>query len=80
MSAISVRLPDSLHLKLRKYADQDKTSINQFITLAVAEKIARLEAEDFFKKRVVNEVSRAEYLRLLAKAPDVEPEEPEDQI
>lgn len=80
MSAISVRLPDSLHVKLREYADRDNTSINQFIALAVAEKISRLEAEAFFRERAVKGVDRDEYLRLLAKAPDVEPENPDDRI
>lgn len=80
MSAISVRLPDSLHAKLREYADRDNTSINQFIALAVAEKICRLEAEAFFQAKAAKVVNREDYLRLLARAPDVQPENPEDRL
>jgi hypothetical protein len=80
MSAISVRLPESLHAQLRKYAEEDQTSINQFITIAVAEKIARMEAETFFNARISAKVSREEYLRLLEHAPDVEPEHEDDRL
>ena len=40
MSAISIRLPDSLHKKVRELAHRDKVSINHMITLAVAEKLS----------------------------------------
>ena len=38
MSSLSVRLPDSLHDKVRELARRDHVSINQFIATAVAEK------------------------------------------
>lgn len=38
MSTISLRLPDSLHKQVRKLAEQESVSINQLITLALAEK------------------------------------------
>ncbi len=42
MSAISLRLPDSLHEKAREIAKQENVSINQMITLALAEKISAM--------------------------------------
>ena len=51
MSAISVRLPDSLHRKVREVAERDNVSINQMITLAVAEKLSALETEDYLGSR-----------------------------
>jgi predicted HicB family RNase H-like nuclease len=39
MSAISVRLPDSLYEKVREVAQRDNISINQMITVAVAERL-----------------------------------------
>lgn len=51
MSAISVRLPDSLHEKVREVAQRDNISINQMITVAVAEKLAALETEDYSGSR-----------------------------
>ncbi|MCB0162394.1 MAG: toxin-antitoxin system HicB family antitoxin, partial [Caldilineaceae bacterium] len=42
MSSLNLRLPDSLHDQVRELARQDNVSINQFITLAVAEKVSAL--------------------------------------
>ena len=51
MSAVSIRLPDSLHKRVRGIAQRDKVSINQFITLAVAEKLSALETENYLGNR-----------------------------
>ena len=40
MSAITVRLPNSIHQKVKELAVQDEISINQFIASAVAEKVS----------------------------------------
>jgi len=42
MSTLSLRLPDSLHEKVRELAAQDAISINQLIATAVAEKMSAL--------------------------------------
>lgn len=42
MSSLSLRLPDSLHDKIRELAERENISINQFIAMAVAEKTAAL--------------------------------------
>ena len=74
MSTLSLRLPDYLHDSVRELAEQEGVSINQLITLAVAEKISALKTEDYLEKRA-KRGSRAKYEAALAKAPDVEPEE-----
>jgi len=51
MSALSIRLPDSLHKRIKETAQRDKVSINQMITLAVAEKLSALETEDYLAQR-----------------------------
>lgn len=51
MSQLALRLPDSLHARARTLAEQDNTSLNQFIALAVAEKVSALETADFFRQR-----------------------------
>ena len=38
MSTISLRLPESLHRRVRELAKEEDVSINQFITTAVAER------------------------------------------
>ncbi len=66
MSAISIRLPDSLHRKVKEVAQRDNVSINQMITLAVAEKLSALETEDYLEKRA-GRASKAKFRRALKK-------------
>jgi hypothetical protein len=73
MSALSLRLPKSLHEKLREVAQEEGISVNQFIMLAVAEKVAALSAVEYFEKRAKHG-SREKFLEILSKVPDVEPE------
>ena len=74
MSMMSLRLPESLHQMARELAKEENISINQLITLALAEKISALKAEEFFSKRS-KLASREKYLAVLAKVPAVEPDE-----
>jgi len=74
MSAINLRLPDSLHQRVRVLSKTDYVSINQFITTAVAEKISALDTEDYLKIRA-SRASRKKFEIALTKVPDVEPAE-----
>ena len=40
MSALSLRLPNSIHRHIKEIAIQEGVSINQFISTAVSEKIS----------------------------------------
>ncbi len=44
MGALSVRLPDSLHEQVSSIAKCEGISMSQFVMLAVAEKVTRLDA------------------------------------
>ena len=46
-----LRLPQSLRKAVSDYAKQEGTSMNQFISLAVAEKLSAINTEKFFKQR-----------------------------
>ena len=74
MSALSLRLPKSLHEQLRELALEEGISVNQFVMLAVAEKVASLSTIEYLEKRAKGG-SREKFLAILKKAPDVEPEE-----
>ena len=74
MSTLSIRLPDSLHKKVKELARQEGISMNQFIALAVAEKMSALMTVEHLKERA-QRGSRQKYEAVLAKVPDVEPEE-----
>ncbi len=78
MSAISLRLPDSLHKGVRALAEKEGVSINQVITLAVAEKVSALLAEDYIEARA-KRGSRAKFLKAMAKVGNAEPD-PRDRI
>jgi len=78
MSAISVRLPDSLHKRIKEVAQRDNVSINQMITLAVAEKLSALETEDYLGRRA-SRASKSKFRKALAKVPNRQPE-PQDRI
>lgn len=73
MSTLSVRLPDSIHREVRELAEEDGVSINQFISLALAEKVSSLRTVEFLKQRAAHG-SSAHMLSILDMAPDIEPE------
>ena len=74
MSTMSIRLPDSLHERLKQMAQKEGISMNQFITLALSEKISALHTLDYLRDRAAKGDLR-EFEAILAKVPDVEPEE-----
>jgi hypothetical protein len=74
MSNLSLRLPDSLHETAKKLAKDDHISVNQFVTVAVAEKVAALMTKDYLEQRA-QRGSRAKFDDILSRVPDVEPDE-----
>ena len=66
MSSLNLRLPESLHDQLRELAQRDRVSINQFVVLAVAEKIAALRTLDYIEQRG-QRGSREKFDRVLQK-------------
>jgi len=74
MTTLSVRLPDSLHKAAKVLAHKEHISINQLITLAIAEKISALETEGYLSKRA-KRGHREHYLDVLKQAPNIEPDD-----
>jgi HicB family len=73
MSTISLRLPDSLHKQIRRLANEDGISINQFLSTAAAEKLAALMTVEYLEERA-KRGSREKFEAALASLPDVEPD------
>jgi hypothetical protein len=72
MSTFALRLPDSLYAHAKKLAERDQASLNQFITVAVAEKVSALDTATFFSERAAR--GSAQRLQaILARVPDVPP-------
>ena len=74
MSTLSIRLPHSLHVKVREVAQQDGVSIDQFIATTLAEKLSAFMTIDYLRQRACRS-SKEAFDRALSEIPDVEPEE-----
>ena len=74
MSTISLRLPSSLHKKVRELAKAEDVSINQLITTALAEKMSALMTVDYLEERAARG-NRDAFERAMAKVKDSEPDQ-----
>ncbi len=72
MSALNLRLPDSVHRHIRDIAKQDGVSINLFITSAVSEKISALTTEDYIANRAKH-ARKGAFTKVLDRVPKREP-------
>lgn len=73
MSKISVTLPKSLRVQIEEAAREEGISVDQYVAFAAAEKMAAQDAARYLEERA-KRGSREKLLRVLAKAPDVEPD------
>ena len=78
MSALSLRIPGSIHHKIKAIAKKDHVSINQFINSAVAEKIAAFKTEEDLSVRA-RKGNRSKFLKVLSKIRNVKPSD-EDRL
>lgn len=74
MSAISLRLSESLHREVRELARREGISINQLISTAVAEKLSALMAEEYLESRA-KRGNRAAFDSVLSRVRDVDPDD-----
>lgn len=74
MSAINLRLPESLHEAVRELAQKENISINQLITIALAEKISALTTETYLGE-CATQGDRQKFEVALNLVPSVDPED-----
>ncbi|MEQ1622147.1 MAG: toxin-antitoxin system HicB family antitoxin [Methylococcales bacterium] len=72
MSALSLRLPDSIHRHIKELARKEGVSINQFIASAVSEKVSAIATEDYLQERA-QRADKSAFQAILAKVPKREP-------
>jgi len=77
VSTFPLRLPVSMKAALEEIAERDGTSMNQFLVIAAAEKIAAMQTEDFFRARRAR-ADDAAFMRILNREGG-EPSRPEDE-
>jgi hypothetical protein len=78
VSTFPLRLPVSMKTALEKISERDGTSMNQFLVIAAAEKIAAMETERFFEERKTR-ADRKAFRRMLNRKGG-EPPRPDDKI
>ena len=72
MSTFALRLPESLFAHAKQLAEHDQASLNQFITVAVAEKVSALNTAQFFAGRA-GKSKPGDFARLLVQVKDRNP-------
>lgn len=78
-SNVALRLQESLLDEARRVSEQEGVALNQFINVAVAEKLSALRTEDYFRERSRGgDVGRAK--RLLKRAGRGRPPVPGDEL
>lgn len=77
-STFPLRLPVSMKAALEEICERDGTSMNQFLVIAAAEKIAAMETERFFAERR-KRMDRKAFRRIL-KRKGGEPPRSQDSI
>lgn len=78
VSTFPLRLPVSMKAALEEISKRDGTSLNQFLVIAAAEKIAAMETERFFAERQ-GRTDRKAFRRILNRKGGEAPR-PEDTI
>ena len=72
MSALSLRLPESIHRHIKEIAKKEGVSINQFISSAVSEKVSSLMTEEYLAAREKRGKVQ-DFRKILAKVPKRKP-------
>jgi uncharacterized protein (DUF1778 family) len=72
MTTLTIRLPDSVHRKIKELAASDGVSVNQFIASAAAEKMSSILTLDWLRAEA-SQGRRADFLALLDAVPDAPP-------
>ena len=78
MRTISFRLPDSIHEAIKKVAEREGISVDQFLATAAAEKLAAFTSVEYLEQRAARG-SRDQLQRILDRVPHVPPD-PGDEL
>jgi len=78
-AAYALKLPRSVKNAAQRLAADDGVSLNQFIAVAVAEKIGAIESAEVFLKQRAGNARPSDMNALLARVPDV-PADANDQL
>ncbi len=78
MISVKTDLPDALYEQAATLARNENTTVEELVRLAVAQELGAWTSESYVARRA-KLANREEFLRVMARVPDVEPI-PEDKI
>ncbi len=74
MSTMEIKVPDSLLKQARELAAEEDSTLEQFVSSALAEKVSALRTVEYLKQRAADS-NRTRFQQALSKVPDVESSE-----
>lgn len=74
MTTLTLRLPESTHIKIKELAKRDGISINQFLASAAAEKMSALLTKDYLDEEA-KKATREDFDKVMRAVPNAKPEE-----
>ncbi len=79
MTALTIRLPNSVHQKIKELAERDQISVNQFIASAAAEKMASVLTLDYLKAEAAKG-RRRDFEHYMGKVPDAPAQDGDERV
>ena len=74
MTTLQTQIPDSLYEQLKALAEKEKLSIDELVTLSLSAQVSAWKRKDDLEARA-KRGSWEKFQQVLAKVPDVEPED-----
>ena len=79
MTALTIRLPNSVHQKIKELAERDDISVNQFIASAAAEKMASVMTLDYLRSEA-GKGKRSDFEHYLSRVPNTAAEAKDEPV
>ena len=73
MSALSISIPDSIKNRVESLASEDGVTVEEYIATVLSQRIAVAEVDSYMRRRAAKG-SAETLIRILDRAPDVDPE------
>lgn len=73
MVKLQLRLPETVHSKVKKIAKKEKLSMNQLLVGSISNEIIRYETMHFFARRA-KDFKEEDFLAALQEVPKIKPE------
>jgi hypothetical protein len=74
MTTLKAQVPDSLYKQVQKLVEKEKLSIDELVTISLSAQVKAWMRTDYLEERAMRG-SWEKFQRVLAKVPDLEPED-----